>query len=129
MLLQALSLRRILKLYPWRSFPGAASPARNGSTRFAIPDPEQPQRQVSLKYGGGLGFGLTFWVRGVKAGAVTEVWFAGDPRFVGVVAVPGPRRLLKVAQPEAVDSRMSARKRGVSAEAAERARSAGARVG
>ncbi|MGX1477895.1 UNVERIFIED_CONTAM: hypothetical protein RKD50_006703 [Streptomyces canus] len=53
----------------------------------------------------------------------------GDPRFLGVVAVPGPRRLFGVAQRAAVDDRMSARKRGVSPEARERAKVAGARVG
>ncbi|SDP65929.1 hypothetical protein SAMN04487981_13167 [Streptomyces sp. cf386] len=65
----------------------------------------------------------------MKADAVDEVWFAGDPRFLGVVAVPGPRRLMGVAQREAVTSQMSARKRGVSPEARERAKAAGARVG
>ncbi|AJP04120.1 hypothetical protein TU94_24255 [Streptomyces cyaneogriseus subsp. noncyanogenus] len=64
-----------------------------------------------------------------KNGTTGEVWFAGDPRFLGVVAVPGPRRLVRVAQREAVDSRMPARRRGVGPEARERARAAGARVG
>lgn len=53
----------------------------------------------------------------------------GIPRFLGVVAVPGPRRLYGVAQREATDDRMAARKRGVSAEARERAKAAEARVG
>ena len=80
-------------------------------------------------HGSFLGSGYTFWVRGVRSGEIGEVWFAGDPRFLGVVAVPGPRRLFGVAQRTAVDDRMSARKRGVSAEAPERAKAAGARVG
>ncbi|GGZ39157.1 hypothetical protein [Streptomyces poonensis] len=124
-----LSLRRVLRVYPWQSVPGAASTAKNGTTRFSFADPEQPDKQVSLRYGDWLGSGYTFWVRKVRSGGVDEVWFAGDPRFLGVVAVPGPRRLLSVAQREAVDDRMSARKRGVSPEARERARAAGARVG
>ncbi|WP_405516172.1 hypothetical protein [Streptomyces canus] len=81
-----------------------------------------PQRQLP-------GSGYTFWVRRVRSGEVGEVWFAGHPRFLGVVAVPGPRRLFGVAQRTAVDDRMSARRRGVSAEARERAKAAGARVG
>ncbi|MFI1616522.1 hypothetical protein ACH4VT_05980 [Streptomyces lydicus] len=56
-------------------------------------------------------------------------WFAGAPRYLGVVATPGPRHLVLVAQREATDSRMSPRKRGVSPEARARARAAGARVG
>lgn len=126
-----LSLRRVLRVYSWQSVPGAASIAKNGTTRFSFADPEHPDpgKRVSLGYGSFLGSGYTFWVRQVKAGAVDEVWFAGDPRFLGVVAVPGPRRLMGVAQREAVDSQMSARKRGVSPEARERAKAAGARVG
>ena len=126
-----LSLRRVLRVYPWQSVPGAASIAKNGTTRFSFADPEHPDpdKRVSLGYGSFLGAGYTFWVRQVRSGAVDEVWFAGDPRFLGVVAVPGPRRLLGVAQRGAVDDRMSARKRGVSPEARERAKAAGARVG
>jgi hypothetical protein len=123
------SLRRILKVYPWQSVPGAASIAKNGTTRFSFTDPERPDKTVSLGYGSFLGSGYTFWVRKVRSGEVGEVWFAGDPRFLGVVAVPGPRRLFGVAQRTAVDDRTSARKRGVSPEARERARAAGARVG
>lgn len=125
-----LSLRRVLRVYPWRSFPGAASTAKNGTTRFSFPDPEHPAgRHVSLAYGNWLGSGYTFWIRKVRSSEVGEVWFAGDPRFLGVVAVPGPRRLVRVAQREAVDGRMPARGRGVGQEARERARAAGARVG
>ncbi|MER7566769.1 hypothetical protein ABTZ93_27925 [Streptomyces sp. NPDC097941] len=123
------SLRRVLRVYPWQSVPGAASIAKNGTTRFSFTDPELPDKTVSLGYGSFLGSGYTFWVRKVRSGEVGEVWFAGDPRFLGVVAVPGPRRLFGVAQRTAVDERMSARKRGVSAEARERAKAAGARVG
>ncbi|NEY31222.1 hypothetical protein GTU99_03200 [Streptomyces sp. PRKS01-65] len=125
-----LSLRRVLRVYPWRAFPGAATTAKNGTTRFSFPDPEHPAgRHVSLAYGNWAGSGCTFWIRKVRSGEVGEVWFAGDPRFLGVVAVPGPRRLVRVAQREAVDSRMAARRRGVSPEARERARAAGARAG
>ncbi|WP_020122631.1 hypothetical protein [Streptomyces canus] len=95
----------------------------------AFTDPERPDRSVSLGYGGFLGSGRTFWVRKVRSGEVGEVWFAGDPRFLGVVAVPGPRRLFGAAQRTAVDDRMPARTRGVSHEARERAKAAGARVG
>jgi hypothetical protein len=123
------SLRRVLRVYPWQSVPGAASLAKNGTTRFSFADPERPDKTVSLGYGSFLGSGYTFWVRRVRSGEVGEVWFAGDPRFLGVVAVPGPRRPFGVARRSAVDDRVSSRKRGVSAEARERAKAAGARVG
>ncbi|NEB06207.1 hypothetical protein [Streptomyces sp. SID13726] len=96
---------------------------------MAFADPERPGRTVSLGYGGFLGAGYTCWVRKVRSGAVGEVWFAGDPRCPGVVSVPGPRRLLGVAQRTAVDRRMPARRRGGGDEARERAGAAGAWVG
>ncbi|MHB9757760.1 hypothetical protein ACYBSK_25575 [Streptomyces sp. BYX5S] len=127
-LCEVMSLRRILRVYPWQSCHGAASLANNGTTRFQLADPERPEKSVSVGHGDWLGSGFTFWVRAVKAETVPEVWFAGDPRFLGVVAVPGPRRLVRVAQREALDGQMSARKRGVGPEARERAKAAGARV-
>lgn len=126
---QALRIRRILRIYTWQAGPDAVSTAKNGTTRITMPNPDLPEKRISLRHGGWLGSGFTFWVRAVRAGAVEEVWFAGDPRFLGVIAVPGPARLLSLAQPEAINNRMSARKRGVSPEARERARLAGARVG
>ncbi|WP_329393906.1 hypothetical protein OHA45_08775 [Streptomyces lydicus] len=84
---------------------------------------------MRLGYGGLIGTGRHFWVRTVQSGQVTAAWFAGDPRYLGVVATPGPHHLVPVAQREATDSRMSPRRRGVSPEARARARAAGARVG
>ncbi|BCK72233.1 hypothetical protein Srufu_061860 [Streptomyces libani subsp. rufus] len=84
---------------------------------------------MSLAHDGSIGTGQHFWVRTVKSGQLTSAWFAGDPRYLGVVATPGPRNLLWLAQREATDSRMSPRKRGVSPAARALARSAGARVG
>lgn len=120
---------RVLRVYPWQVGIAEARPKKNGSTQFVVPDPERPEKTVSLRYGGLIGTKGHFWVRAVKSGRATEAWFAGDPRYLGVVAAPGPRRLLWVAQREATDSRMSPRKRGVSPGARALARAAGARVG
>ncbi|MFE0375482.1 hypothetical protein ACFW1M_07810 [Streptomyces inhibens] len=121
--------RRVLRVYPWQLGIAEVRSKKNGSTQFVVPDPERPEKTVGLGYGGVIGTGRHFWVRAVKSGQVTAAWFAGDPRYLGVVATPGPRNLLRVAQREATDSRMSPRKRGVSPEARARARAAGARVG
>ncbi|MFI1963518.1 hypothetical protein ACH429_05155 [Streptomyces pathocidini] len=128
-LLTVKGLRPVLKVYPWQRLENAVAIAKNGTVRISVPNPDQPEKQVSLKEGNWLGSGYTYWVRAAKADAVGEIWFAGDPRFVGVAAVPGPGRLIVVSQPEAFNGRTSARKRGVSPEARERARAAGARVG
>ncbi|MGW8975022.1 hypothetical protein [Streptomyces platensis] len=122
-------IRRVLRVYPWQVDVADVRSKKKGSTQFVVPVPEQPEKSVSLGYGGLIGTGQHFWVRTMKSGAVTSAWFAGDPRYVGVVATPGPRNLLWVAQREATDSRMSPRKRGVSPEARALARAAGARVG
>ncbi|MFH9868737.1 hypothetical protein ACH4NT_22040 [Streptomyces lydicus] len=121
--------RRVLRVYPWQLDLTEVRSKKNGSTQFVVPDPERPEKSVRLGYGGLIGTGRHFWVRAVKSGQVTAAWFAGDPRYLGVVATPGPRHLVLVAQREATDSRMSPRKRGVSPEARARARAAGARVG
>ncbi|MFF8898338.1 hypothetical protein ACF082_12770 [Streptomyces lydicus] len=121
--------RRVLRVYPWQLDLIEVRSKKNGSTQFVVPNPERPEKSVSLGYGGMIGTGRHFWVRTVKSGQVTAAWFAGDPRYLGVVATPGPRHLVLVAQREATDSRMSPRKRGVSPEARARARAAGARVG
>ncbi|GCD44217.1 hypothetical protein GKJPGBOP_03909 [Streptomyces paromomycinus] len=121
--------RRVLRVYPWQVGVAEAKPKENGSTRFVVSDPERPEKTVSLGHGGLIGTRGHFWVRAVKSGHVTETWFAGDPRYLGVVAAPGPRHLLWVAQREATDSRMPPRKKGVSPAARAMARAAGARVG
>lgn len=129
-LLNVRRMRQILKTYPWQSFTDVTLIAKDGRTAvFRIPDPERPDDSVSLRHGRGPGSGLTFWVRRIKSQAVEEIWFAGDPRFLAVVAVPGPRRMINLAQPEALNPRMSPRKKGVGREARERARAVGARIG
>ncbi|MFF8373959.1 hypothetical protein ACF05W_34915 [Streptomyces lydicus] len=121
--------RRVLRVYPWQAGITEVRSKKNGSTQFVVPNPERAEKPVSLGYGGLIGTGRHFWVRTVKCGQVTAAWFAGDPRYLGVVATPGPRHLVLVAQREATDSRMSPRRRGVSPEARAKARAAGARVG
>ncbi|MEV5593876.1 hypothetical protein [Streptomyces sp. NPDC052496] len=127
--LSLMRTRRVLRVYPWQAGIARAEPKKNGSTRFVVPDPERAEKSVSLGHGGLIGTRGHFWLREVKSGRITDVWFAGDPRYLGVVAAPGPRRLLWVAQREATDPRMSPRKKGVSPAARARARAAGARVG
>ncbi|MGY6023118.1 hypothetical protein [Streptomyces spinosirectus] len=62
-----------------------------------------------------------------KTAEVAEVWFAGDPRFAGVIAVPGPRRLFLTHQ--LASSKVSTSdQQSASHEALERARRAGIRV-
>ncbi|MEU3710184.1 hypothetical protein [Streptomyces catenulae] len=124
-----LGVRRVLRVYPWQADGAEVSTGKGGGARFTVADPERPGTAVRLSHGGVIGTGRHFWVRTARSGRCTVAWFAGDPRYVGVVATPGPGNLLRVAQREALDAQMSPRSRGVSAEARARARAAGARVG
>ncbi|MBC6460268.1 hypothetical protein [Actinomadura sp. HBU206391] len=100
--------------------------AKNGMPCFDLPDPDNGEKRVTIRMGGSP---WSRWERDVRAGAIDEVWFAGDPRFAGVVAIPGPRRVAFLAQPQSCDSRTAPRRRGVSPQSRERARAAGVRVG
>lgn len=122
-------VRRVLRVYPWQADGAEVSVGKGRGARFTVADPERVGKAVRLGHGGVIGTGRHFWVRAARSGRCTTAWFAGDPRYVAVVATPGPGNLLRVAQREALDSRMSPRSRGVSAEARARARAAGARVG
>ncbi|TKA04596.1 hypothetical protein [Actinacidiphila oryziradicis] len=63
------------------------------------------------------------------AGPGDEARFAGDRHFIGVVAVPGPRRRRRSAQPEAVGHALSTRNREVGNDALDRAGAVGALTG
>jgi hypothetical protein len=61
-----------------------------------------------------------------KTRQVAEVWFAGDARFAGVIAVPGPRRFFLLFQLAAKSG--SAGGGSASPGAVDRARRAGVRI-
>ncbi|MGP4013438.1 hypothetical protein [Streptomyces sp. 4N124] len=118
-------MRRILGVYPWRQQRGAVRITK-GKAVFVLPDPDNPEKTVSLKVSAGV---LGSWTRAALKDYDEELWYAGDPRFACVVAKPGLRGLGCLAQPTAFNYRTSPRRKGLSPEARERARAIGARVG
>lgn len=134
----AVQARRILRAYPWQmhrtpeSGIGQIPGAKLGDVWLAFANPDQPERDVPVILHGHAG--SVWWRRRLGRGyesektrQVAEVWFAGDPRFAGVIAVPGPRRLFLLLQFAAPQSGADGEKQA-SPEAVERARRAGVQV-
>ncbi|MFE9613689.1 hypothetical protein [Streptomyces sp. NPDC006012] len=132
-IVSAVQMRRILKVYPWRSQEtpesgiGQIPGAKLGDVWLAFPNPDRPDTLVRVILHGHVR--SVWWRRRLGRGYETEktaqvatVWFAGDPRFAGVVAVPGPRRLFVLYQLAAATT---GGERGFSPEALSRAQLAG----
>lgn len=116
---------RILRVYPWRQQPGAVRITKGKDAVFVLPDPDSPEKTVSLKASAGV---FRTWSREAVKDWDEELWYAGDPRFACVVAKHGLRGLGYLAQPTAYNHRTSPRRKGLSPEARRRARAIGARV-
>ncbi|MCF3125593.1 hypothetical protein IPZ68_38750, partial [Streptomyces arenae] len=141
----SLRMRRVLHEYPWRIFddvPKGIAPHPAASDEhmwFEIPDPENPDRSVPLTFIAT--FRSHWWFRRIGAprtkperrAQIEPLWFAGDPRFLAVVAAPGrdgtaPRRLHFLYQATAVDRGTATTDWNATPAALDRARRAGARV-
>lgn len=137
-ILAAVQARRLLKVYAWRvhqrpeSGIGQIEGAKLGDVWLAFPDPDQDDRDVPIILHGHAR--SVWWRRRLGRGyetaktlEVADVWFAGDPRFAGVIAVPGPRRLFLIYQLKESKATAS-NQQSASEEALVRARRAGVRV-
>ncbi|MEU1023931.1 MULTISPECIES: hypothetical protein [unclassified Streptomyces] len=106
----ALQMLRILQTYPWQVVRGVP----HGLTKypdvlgrqfgwFEFPNPARPDQRIPLVFGQHMR--TEWWSRRMAPRAAPElkeqievVWFAGDPRFTGLIAAPtrkggAPRRL------------------------------------
>ncbi|MBE8474111.1 hypothetical protein [Streptomyces justiciae] len=111
----ALWMRRILRTYPWQVVPDIP----HGLTKrpevvgrqygwFELPNPARTDQQLPLVFAEHLR--TEWWSRRMAPRAkpqlkaeIETVWFAGDPRFVGLIGAPtaegtAPRRLHIVEQ-------------------------------
>ncbi|MGW2633153.1 hypothetical protein ACWC2K_28010 [Streptomyces chattanoogensis] len=107
---------RVLRTYPWQRLDGALRREDDGRRHLVLPDPDVPGEELRIPVDGRFGE------------APGAVWFAGDPRFLGVLALPGPRRMTMLARPAARDTRLRAYAGPLSAGARARALAVGARV-
>ncbi|MEV0635291.1 hypothetical protein AB0I77_10065 [Streptomyces sp. NPDC050619] len=138
----AFRMRRILQTYPWQILRGVPS----GLTKhpevlgrqygwFELPNPARPEQRLPLVFPQHLR--TEWWSRrlaprakpGLKA-QIEVVWFAGDPRFIGLIAAPtpngeAPRRLHVLQQQSGADDGRSFADWGATPEDIERGRRVG----
>lgn len=138
----ALRMRRIMRTYPWqvlRSIPHGLADHTEVSSKhygwFEMPNPAHPQRRLPLVFS--RHYCTEWWHRRMAPRAkpalkaeIETLWFAGDPRFIGLIAVPGrsgntPRRLHVLEQRMAVHDGQRFADWGATAEDVERGRRVG----
>ncbi|MCF0076100.1 hypothetical protein [Streptomyces lomondensis] len=138
----ALRMRRIMRAYPWQVLqrvPHGLTSHPDVSEKhhgwFEFPNPARPEQRLALVFARHLR--TEWWHRRMAPRAkpklkaqIESIWFAGDPRFIGLIAVGGrggtvPRRLHVLEQ--WADSRNGQRLSdwGVTAEDIERGRRVG----
>jgi len=141
----ALRMRRILREYPWQVLEGVPSGlgrypgARDDGIWFEFRNPVSPDERIPLVF---IKHQRAYWwmkrmdgprTKPERRAQIEPLWFAGDPRFLAVIAAPGrdgkaPKRLHVLYQRSVFDRRCAPQSWGAGAGAAdvERARRAGA---
>ncbi|MEV7035220.1 hypothetical protein AB0N99_33955 [Streptomyces sp. NPDC093272] len=97
----ALRMRRVMREYPWQileavpSGLGKHSGARDDGIWFEFPSPSDPQERIPLVF---LKHQRSYWwlrrmdgprTNPARRAQIEPLWFAGDPRFLAVVAASG----------------------------------------
>lgn len=138
----ALRMLHILQSYPWQILHNVSSGLSkkpevlgNQCGWFEFPNPADPEQQIPLVFT--KHFRVTWWHRRMAPRAkpqlkaqIETVWFAGDPRMVGLVAAPisngtRPRRMMILSQRLAVANEARVTEWGVTPSDIEQARRAG----
>ncbi|MEV0175228.1 hypothetical protein AB0I00_29425 [Streptomyces sp. NPDC050803] len=138
----ALRMRRILRVYPWQvvrspTFGLAKHPKVHGKQHgwFEFPNPARPDQELALVFPHHMR--TEWWNRRMAPRAKRElqeqievIWFAGDPRFIGLIAAPtsdglAPRRLHILRQQMRTERGLEVAAWGATAEDIERGRLAG----
>jgi hypothetical protein len=140
----ALRMRRILREYPWQVLEGVPSGlgkypgARDDGIWFEFRNPANPDEKIPLVF---IKHQRQHWwlkrmdgprTKPEQRAQIEPLWFAGDPRFLGVIAAPGrggkaPKRLHVLYQRPVFDSRLVPESWGADTADIESARRAGAR--
>ncbi|MFV8187848.1 hypothetical protein [Streptomyces sp. AF1B] len=136
---EAFQIRRILREYAWQVFAtpesgiGGVPGAKSGDVWLKLPNPERSDDLVAMILHGHVR--SPWWRRRLGPGVkpqrkaqVAEIWFAGDVRFAGVLAVPGPGRLFLLYQRPDNGPRFRRDVHEAADEALHRARRAGVRI-
>lgn len=141
----AARVQQILRQYPWQVLEGVPRglrqhpEAQDDGPWFELPDPGTPGSRIPLVF---LKTMRRYWWTKRIGGPGTKpelkaqiepLWFAGDARFLGVIAASGrdaatPKRMYVLYQRSALDKRVPPVGRDADPADLERARRAGARV-
>ncbi|NGN70218.1 hypothetical protein G5C51_40835, partial [Streptomyces sp. A7024] len=98
-------MRSLLKMYPWRAY-GGPDVAASGGVGFVFPDPGPAGggRRIAVELPDVPG--VVWWLERLDPSApsdlraeLEDLWYAGDPRYAGVIALPGPYRPTNLFQP------------------------------
>jgi hypothetical protein len=139
----ALRMRRILREYPWQLLEGVPSGlgkhpgARDDGIWFEFRNPARSEEVIPLVF---IKHQRSYWwmkrmdgprTKLERRAQIEPLWFAGDPRFLAVVAAPGkggkvPKRLHLLYQRPVFDSRCEPEGWGTTSVDITRARRAGA---
>jgi hypothetical protein len=142
---QAFRMRRVLRAYPWQFLEGVPSGlgkhsgARDDGMWFEFRNPADAEEKIPLVF---IRPQRSYWwmrrldgprTRPRLRAQIEPLWFAGDPRFLAVVAAPGrggraPKRLHFLYQRPAIDIQCVPDSWGATPADLDRARRAGARV-
>ncbi|CAM5362181.1 hypothetical protein [Streptomyces purpurascens] len=139
----ALRMRRVLREYPWQlleempSGLGKHPEARDDGMWFEFRNPAAPEEKIPLVF---IKHQRSYWwlkrldgprTKPHRKAQIEPLWFAGDPRFLGVVAAAGrggraPKRLHLLYQRAVFDRRYAAETWGASPADVQRAGRSGA---
>ncbi|MFF4251487.1 hypothetical protein ACFY1L_09785 [Streptomyces sp. NPDC001663] len=140
----AFRMRRVLREYPWQLLEGVPSglgkhpEARDDGIWFEFQNPANPKEKIPLVF---IKHQRSYWwmkrldgprTKPHRRAQIEPLWFAGDPRFLSVVAAPGrggkaPKRFHMLYQRPAFDSRCAPESWGATPADLEHASRAGAR--
>lgn len=139
----ALRMRRVLREYPWQLLEAVPSglgkhpDAREDGMWFELPNPASTGETIPLVF---IKHHRSYWwlkrlngprTKPRRRAQIEPLWFAGDPRFLAVIAASGhggeaPRRLHMLYQRPVFDRRVEPETWGADSADIERARRAGA---
>ncbi|WP_051371338.1 hypothetical protein [Streptomyces sp. 142MFCol3.1] len=138
----ALRMRRVLRVYPWQVLKGVPSGigkypgARDDGIWFEFRSPADPGEKIPMVF---IRHTRSYWwlrrmdgprTNSVRRAQIEPLWFAGDPRYLAVIAAPGrggrtPKRFHVLHQRPVFDRRCEPGNWTVDAADVELARRAG----
>ncbi|WP_306320766.1 MULTISPECIES: hypothetical protein [unclassified Streptomyces] len=108
-------MRPVLTAYEWQEVPADTSKrhkaaVKHAAAHFTLPDPDHPERRVGVIARRAPTMWLS-WKRTLEGARRDGFWFAGDPRFGGVIAPRHRPHLLLMVRPKRDDAFLTSAER------------------